>query len=110
MFAPIRQSEAHAGQAETTAGCSRLLTLPPKYREVLVLKDVEGLASRRFAPSCVCHPALKMPRIRARARMRDRLEEVPDERARYRPDKPTTSWPPAGGRARVTPPPSLVRV
>jgi RNA polymerase sigma-70 factor (ECF subfamily) len=53
------------------------LTLPPKYREVLVLKDVEGLAYEEIRPILrLSIPALKIRAIRARARMRAALGEV----------------------------------
>ena len=70
--------EAHAGQAEDRRRLqAALLTLPPKYREVLVLKDVEGLAYEEIRPILrLSIPALKIRVIRARARMRAALEEV----------------------------------
>jgi len=70
--------EAHAGQAEDRRRLqAALLTLPPKYREVLVLKDVEGLAYEEIRPILrLSIPALKIRVIRARARMRAALEEA----------------------------------
>jgi RNA polymerase sigma-70 factor (ECF subfamily) len=70
--------EAHAGHAEDRRRLqAALLTLPPKYREVLVLKDVEGLAYEEIRPILrLSIPALKIRVIRARARMRAALEEV----------------------------------
>ena len=70
--------EAHAGQAEDRRRLqAALLTLPPKYREVLVLKDVEGLAYEEIRPILrLSIPALKIRVIRARTRMRAALEEV----------------------------------
>jgi RNA polymerase sigma factor, sigma-70 family len=70
--------EAHAGQAEDRRRLqAALLTLPPKYREVLVLKDVEGLAYEEIRPILrLSIPALKIRVLRARARMQAALEEV----------------------------------
>ena len=70
--------EAHAGQAEDRRRLqAALLTLPPKYREVLVLKDVEGLAYEEIGPILrLPITTLKIRVVRARARMRAALEEV----------------------------------
>ncbi|HJX52135.1 MAG TPA: sigma-70 family RNA polymerase sigma factor [Polyangia bacterium] len=70
--------EANAGQAEDRRRLqAALLTLPPKYREVLVLKDVEGLCYEEIRPILrLSIPALKIRVIRARARMRAALEEA----------------------------------
>jgi len=70
--------EAHAGQAEDRRRLqAALLTLPPQYREVLVLKDVEGLAYEEIGPILrLPITTLKIRVVRARARMRAALEEV----------------------------------
>ena len=70
--------EAHAGQAEDRRRLqAALLTLPPKYREVLVLKDVEGLAYEEIGPILrLSITTLKIRLVRARARMRAALGEV----------------------------------
>ena len=70
--------EAHAGQAEDRRRLQvALLTLPPQYREVLVLKDVEGLAYEEISPILrLPITTLKIRVVRARARMRAALEEV----------------------------------
>jgi RNA polymerase sigma-70 factor (ECF subfamily) len=70
--------EAHAGQAEDRRRLqAALLTLPPHYREVLVLKDVEGLAYEEISPILrLPVTTLKIRVVRARARMRAALEEV----------------------------------
>lgn len=69
--------ETHAGQAEDRRRLqAALLTLPPKYREVLVLKDVEGLAYEEIRPILrLPITTLKIRMIRARARMRAVLGE-----------------------------------
>jgi RNA polymerase sigma-70 factor (ECF subfamily) len=70
--------EAHAGQAEDRRRLQvALLTLPPQYREVLVLKDVEGLAYEEIGPILrLPITTLKIRVVRARARMRAALGEV----------------------------------
>ena len=70
--------EAHAGQAEDRRRLqAALLTLPPKHREVLVLKDVEGLAYEEIGPILrLPLTTLKIRVVRARARMRAALQEV----------------------------------
>ena len=70
--------EEHAGQAEDRRRLqAALLTLPPKYREVLVLKDVEGLAYEEIGPILrLPLTTLKIRVIRARARMRTALQEA----------------------------------
>lgn len=68
--------EAEAGQAEDRRMLeAALMRLAPKYREILILKDVEGLAYEEIR-SILRLPVttLKIRAVRARSKMRQELE------------------------------------
>jgi RNA polymerase sigma-70 factor (ECF subfamily) len=78
MFAhDTRDPEAHAAEAHTRAALERaLLRVPAKYREVLILKDVEELSYEEIRG--ILHlpiTTLKIRAVRARAMLRELLEE-----------------------------------
>lgn len=68
--------EAHVGQSEERALLERaLLRVPPKYREILVLKDVEELSYEEIRTILgLPITTLKIRVVRARAMMRAELE------------------------------------
>ncbi len=80
MFAhDLRDPEANLEVARARSRIERaLLQVPPKYREVLVLKDVEELSYEEIqAILRLPLTTLKIRVVRARAMLRDLLEEKP---------------------------------
>ena len=78
MFAhEVRDPEADLSAARTRALLERaLLRVPPKYREVLVLKDIEELSYEEIRTVLnLPITTLKIRVVRARAMLRDMLEE-----------------------------------
>ena len=79
MFAhDLRDPEAHLAQARARSRLeAALMQVPPKYREVLVLKDVEELSYEEIH-SILGLPVttLKIRVVRARAMLREMLEET----------------------------------
>jgi RNA polymerase sigma-70 factor (ECF subfamily) len=78
MFAhDIRDPETHLAQARARSRLEgALLQVPPKYREVLVLKDVEEMSYEEI--QAILHlpvTTLKIRVVRARAMLRALLEE-----------------------------------
>lgn len=69
--------EAAAGQQVARAIEQAIGALEPKYREVLLLRDVEGLSAAEVAEAlAIGVPAVKSRLHRARAQLRERLTPV----------------------------------
>jgi RNA polymerase sigma-70 factor, ECF subfamily len=78
MFAhDTRNPEVHTAQARTRAALEQaLLRVPDKYREVLILKDVEELSFEEIRGILgLPITTLKIRAVRARAMLRELLEE-----------------------------------